>query len=82
MAATQEDIRRWLKQAKEKNAKFVVVLVDTWDYEDYPVYCKTNEECRDTYNNPREMQRVMEVYDMSLDIEMQLNERRAFHLPK
>lgn len=82
MAATQNDIRRWLNEAKNKDAKYLIVVCDTWDYEDYPVYCMDSEECLDRYNNPGDMQRVMEVYDMEMDIETQLNQNRVFNLPK
>ena len=79
---TQEDVRRWLKEAQERKAKFMIVVVDTFDYEDYPVFCLTEEECNEKYHNPGQMQRIMEVYDLSLDIEKQINEVRAFHPPK
>jgi len=82
MATTQEDIRRWLASAKKEKAKFMIVVCDTFDYEDYPVNCMTAEECLDKYNNPGSMQRVMEVYDLSKDLEKQLNEGRSFNLPK
>lgn len=79
---TQNDIRRWLNEAKNKNAKYLIVVCDTFDYDDYPVYCMTDDECLEKYANPGDMQRVMEVYDLNIDIEKQLKQSRCFNLPK
>lgn len=82
MAATQNDIRRWLNEAKNKNAKYLIVVCDTYDHDDYPIQCMTDEECWIKYNNPGDMQRIMEVYDLNMDIENQLNQNIVFNLPK
>ena len=81
MATTQSDIRRWLNEAKKMKATHVIVVCDTFDWEDYPVYVASNEDVRKKYveyNGPN-MQRVMEVYSLGMDIERQLNETWAFH---
>jgi hypothetical protein len=80
--ATQNDIRRWLIDAKNKNIKYLIVVCDTFDHVDYPVNCMTDEECLEKYSNPGDMQRIMEVYDLNMDIESQLNQNRVFNLPK
>jgi hypothetical protein len=82
MSTTKYDIRTWLNRAKEKDAEFLIVVCDTYDWSDYPVYV-TAEQFAERYNelNGKNMQEIMEVYDLSLDWEMQLNERRAFHYP-
>jgi hypothetical protein len=82
MAATQDDIKRWLESAKKEKAKYMIVMCDTFNWEDYPVNCKTAKECTEKYNNPGSMQKVMEVYDLSLNLEKQINEGRSFNLPK
>ena len=83
MATIQEDIRAWIDEAKSKGATHLIVACDTFDHEDYPIPCMSAQECRDKFksHNGPNMQKVMEVYDLSLDIEEQLNERRAMHLP-
>ena len=81
MATTQDDIKRWLQAAKKQKAKFMMVMCDTFDWDDYPVDCMTAEECWEKYNNPGSMQKVMEVYDLSKDLEKQINEGRSFNLP-
>ncbi len=83
MAATKEEIRNWLEKAKLNKYKYLLVVCDTYDYDDYPIYCEDAQKCRDSYeeHDGKNMQRVMEVYDLSLDFEEQLAEYRAHHLP-
>lgn len=82
MTTTRQDISDWFDDGKEQNADFMIVVCDTFDWEDYPVYC-TNNNFEQKYKNcSRNMQKVMEVYDLSLDKESQLSEYRANHPPK
>ncbi len=84
MAATRDEIMSWLSCARKKNKGFLIVVCDTFEYDDYPVYCIDEKECLEKYNeyNGKDMQRIMEVYDLSIPIEIQIDENRAFHLPK
>ena len=58
------------------------VVCDTFDHEDYPVKIMRGEDPLKKYSelNGKNMQRVIEVYNMSMDIEAQIREARAFHL--
>lgn len=79
MATTRQDIKGWIEEAKENGATFVVIVCDTWDYEDYPVEVKPTQDVREVvkhYNGPN-MQKVMEVYDLNKDINQQLAMHRA-----
>jgi hypothetical protein len=81
MAASREDIRGWLERAAQKGATHVIVVCDTFDHEDYPVEVMPGEDSRrkaEGYSG-KNMQRVMEVYDLRLPLEAQLAEGRAFH---
>lgn len=82
---TKDDIRKWLITGKENSKEYMLVYCDTFDNTDYPVYAKDCFEFWDIYGKPtytgKDMKRLMEVYDLSLDIEEQLNESRAYHLP-
>lgn len=65
MAVSREDIRQWFERGKKENATHMIIVCDTFDYEDYPVYVSKEEDVREklkefSYNN--NMQRVMEVY--------------------
>ena len=81
MATTQDDIRRWLARGEEQDATHLIVVVDGFDHEDYPVYVHANEKVREIYDqyNGKDMQRVMEVYSYALDLESQIAEHRSFH---
>lgn len=82
MATTREEIREWLEEAKKKNATHLVVVCDTFDYDDYPVYVHQGQDVNKVVRIQKEqsMQRVMEVYNLSMDIEKQLSEHRAYNL--
>ncbi len=79
MAATRQDIRQWLKEAPKK-ATHMAVVCDTFDWEDYPVYVEKGEDAREKllrYEKGENMQTLMEVYNLSMDLEKQMNEHRA-----
>jgi hypothetical protein len=82
MAATQDTIRKWLIQAKQDNATHLIVVCDTYDWSDYPIGVKPDQKVEEVLAliQNKEMQKVMEVYDLSLNIESQLNEERSWHV--
>jgi len=82
MGTSRDTIRQWFKTGKRKKATHMIVAVDTFDHGDFPVYVKKGEDVRAVeakYNNPDQMLRVMEVYNLTLDMEMQIAEDRSFH---
>ena len=79
-----EEIRGWLNGSlgnKPENATHMIVVCDTFDWDDYPVYGCSPEEVWDKIDNPGEMQRVMEVYDFNAPLEPQLKVFRANYPP-
>lgn len=84
MPTTSEEIRSWLKEGQRKGASHVIVVCDTYDHEDYPVFVMPEQDVRKCYDgyNGKQMQRVMEVYALHLDLEAQLLEFRSFHFEK
>jgi hypothetical protein len=75
MRTTVTTIREWLKEAQKQGATHMIVACDTFNYEDYPVFVMLGENARTIaaqHNNPGEMTRLMEVYNLSMDIEAQL----------
>jgi hypothetical protein len=62
MAATYERISGWFDRGVAQGATHLVVVCDTFDYEDYPVFVKPGEDAREvvTSNNGRNMR---EPYD-------------------
>lgn len=81
MSTTKQMISDWFDLGVEQKATHMLVVCDTFDYEDYPVYVKPSEKVREEYakyNGPN-MQKVMEVYDLKKDRDTQLNEGRSFN---
>lgn len=72
----REDIERWIKTAIKDGNKFIISVCDTFDYEDYPVYCKDKEELnrRKIEFDNINMQRINEIIDIeSLKTEDRIN---------
>jgi len=83
MAATRTDIKDWLEQGLKDGATHVIIVCDTFDHDDYPVYVQPGEDVREKaeeYRN-KDMQKVVEVYSLTLTtpIEEQLAGLREFH---
>lgn len=80
MATSKIEIAEWIKEGKEQGATHMIVVCDTYDWEDYPVFVMQAEDVRKKYadyNGPN-MQKVMEVYNLQKDTEAQLEKHRAF----
>lgn len=74
-------IKRWLHEAKKEKATHMLVVCDTFSHEDYPVNITMNEDLNAEMKryNGINMQRIMEVYDLRMDINKQLGEDRAYN---
>lgn len=59
----------------------MLVVCDTFDHEDYDVPVMPGENVRKIFHsyNGMDMQRVMEVYNLSMDLEAQLQQDRVFN---
>lgn len=81
MAATMSDIRGWFERGVAEGATHMIVVCDTFDHEDYPVFVAPDEDVREkekSYSG-KNMQRVMEVYNLGMDMGDQLGQHRAFN---
>lgn len=78
---TREDIREWFRRGVDCGATHLIVMRDTFSYEDYPIYIMPGQDPRYdvSIRNGSNMQNVVEVYNMSKPIEPQLDERRSFN---
>lgn len=70
MAASADDIKGWVtrKRVEEKEVvTHVLIVCDTFDYEDYPVYVTLGQDVRKiaATNNGPNMTKLMEVYDLT-----------------
>jgi hypothetical protein len=81
MAAGMNDIRQWFEEGRSAGATHMIVVCDTFDHDDYPVFVKPGEDVREKQKSydGREMQRVMEVYNLGMDMADQLSQHRAFN---
>ncbi len=81
--ATKKDLARWFDEGVKKHATHMIVVCDTFDYNDYPVYVWAGQDAREVASeyqwNDRKMTRVMEVYDLRRDRDEQLAEERVFN---
>lgn len=66
MTANRSDIDRWIKTARQAKMKFIISVCDTFDYDDYPVYCKDEKELKKKkreYDN-KSMQSINEIIEV------------------
>lgn len=82
MGTTREEIREWLERGKNDGALFMIVAMDTYDGEAYPVYVLKGADPKTEVERLRKeaMTRVMEVYSYGRDLEEQLGSGRAWNL--
>ncbi len=74
----------WLRQAKAKNYAYLLVVTDKLGWQDFPVMCKNADECKayyEKYTNDSRFYKIMEIYDLSKNLEEQLLSRLAWNLP-
>ena len=81
MAASKVDINEWFDSGLEQGATHLIVVCDSFDWEDYPVFVRPGQDAREVSNDysGQEMQRVMEVYSLSQDKDTQMAQHRAFN---
>jgi len=73
VAATKADIRRWFAQGRLLGWTHLIVVCDTFDHNDYPMYASSADEARNLFADTSEMKTPMEVYNLALPAEAQLN---------
>jgi len=80
---SKTEIQGWFDRGVREGKKYMIVVCDTFDREDYPSYASDDEECREKLRHYRtaEMQRVMEVYNLTRDRDAQMAQHRANNGP-
>lgn len=83
MTASRLDLSRWYDQGAADGATFMIVALDTFSYENYPVYAESEEEARAEVDRLRaaQMSDVSEVYDLRRDKLGQMLAPRVWDLP-
>lgn len=60
---SKEDVQNWIYEGRKNGAIYLIVVCDTFSYEDYPVYVKEGEDVQkilDAYDGEN-MQKIMEI---------------------
>ena len=47
MAASKAQIREWVERGVKTGATHVIIVYDSWDYEDFPVYVDPHESVKE-----------------------------------
>lgn len=83
MATTKEQIREWIQRGLDakKRTTHMLIVCDTFDWSDYPVYVTEDQICQEVFEDysGKNMQKVMEIYNLETDLDEQVNATRAWH---
>lgn len=82
MVTTSDDIERWFEAGKTQGATHLIVVTDTFDYTDYPVYVSKKEDAKKLVEKKysgQNMQKAMEVYNLKKDMQKQLMTHRSWN---
>jgi len=81
MSASLSMIKRWLDQGESIGATHVIIALDTYDHDNYPVYVMPGQIAKDQVKRIQagKMQSVDEVYSLSMDIDKQLSARHTWN---
>ncbi len=84
MGISRRDLENWYNQGVQDKKTHMIVVCDTFDWEDFPVYVKKDQNfysVYDQYSGGKNMARIMEVYDLNANKQDQMDEHRANNLP-
>lgn len=77
---SRDEIREWLKSGIAQGATHVLVACDTFDYSDYPIFVMPDESAKaESDSIIAGGDRIMECYNLSMDIDEQLAAHRVFN---
>jgi gamma-glutamylcyclotransferase (GGCT)/AIG2-like uncharacterized protein YtfP len=78
MAITKAEIKECFESHNNGQYSHMIMVCDTFSYEDYPVYVRNNEKIHEKVLeiDNKNMQQVMEVYNYKMDICSQINDTR------
>jgi hypothetical protein len=81
MATTREELQGWFRRGVSKGATHMLVVCDTFDWSDYPVFVMPGDDVRKlaNANNGPNMTKLMEVYDLSKSEDEQIAAGRVFN---
>lgn len=80
MSTTREEISEWFDLGVKEGATHMLIVCDTYDHDDYPVYIKPGQDPKvcSEQRNLGSMQRLMECYKLDPALKTsQLNSYRV-----
>ena len=79
MATTINELKDWFVKGQNTGATHMIIICDTWDWIDKPIYVTSEQDARQEFIKHKEnaFTKVMEVYNLKKDINNQLNKHRA-----
>lgn len=80
MGTTRETLSRWFDSGVENGDAGMIILCDTFEYSDYPVYVRDRQDFDEKLKEQeaKSMTRVMETYDLVADKDKQMALYRCF----
>lgn len=75
MSTSVDELGEWFDEGVRQGATHMVVAVDTFSHEDFPVYVKPSQDVQEVvakYTDAEQFLRVMEVYSLTGDRASQL----------
>ena len=80
--ANLKDIAEWFQRGLNQKAAYLIVVCDTFEHDDYPVYVSSTDAFYEKYDplDNKNMQRIMEVYDLKLPWSQQ-SQGRTWNMP-
>lgn len=77
MPTTQKEISEWFDEGVARGKRYMLVMCDTFDWTDCPVFFDDLTEARKRRDQPEPMEKYMESYDLSQPKDPQLKTHRA-----
>jgi hypothetical protein len=74
VSTSPRELAKWFQEGVKQKATHMIVVCDTFDYSDYPVYVTAGQDAREIVKerNQNEMQKVMEVYNLKMSMNEQV----------
>lgn len=81
MNTSRHQIEQWFHEGYDQSYSYMIIACDQFDYGDYPVYAhETSVEHIVAELLERDLTDVHEVYDLDMDMDDQLAEKRAWNM--
>lgn len=82
MTYSLADIKKDFDYGVAQGYTHMIIMCDTYDYEDFPIYVSAGENPHTVADNEKRltpMSQIMECYKLDIDWELQSKEARANH---